>query len=107
MSNIPVARKALEELKSALESGFCTDGFALDQVELALNNMTRKRYKELKASRTSNKITAELRDSVLLYMRANPNAANHVIAKHFGINQGRVSEIIAGKYANLRRRSQC
>lgn len=50
-----------------------------------------------KGPRVSRKITPEIRRAVRAMKRANPKMAQIMIAKHLGINQGRVSEILKGK----------
>ena len=50
-----------------------------------------------KAPRNSAPMTPKLAASVRAYKRANPDATQVDIGRHFNINQGRVSEALRGK----------
>ena len=56
-----------------------------------------KRRPSMKGERVSKKITPDIRHAVKAIKRKYPNIAQITIAKHLGINQGRVSEILKGK----------
>jgi len=92
MTDIPRARSILEEvLKLEL------DDHARDKVEEALSLMTRSYVKQRSRSE-ARPVTKQIAEDVLAYYKYNPEASCKQIGNIFRINQGRVSEIIAGKY---------
>jgi len=84
---IPEIRQRLFEL--AIE---------LDCPELsALAEETRRRPYVRRAPIAARKVTPELERRVISYARRNPQQPMRTIGRRFGIDQGRVSEILAGK----------
>lgn len=101
MSNIPHAREILEQLMKDLE-GFETDLIHIRaSVKAALRHMYRDRHKPIKGKRTSNRMTASLRDQIKLMCKHNPQMHTRDVAEKLNINQGRVTEVLAGKYDEL------
>jgi hypothetical protein len=100
-SNIPAARERIERLIADLRAGTrITPTEAADILEdEVLPKMTRD-FKG-RVSVQSNPVTASLRDSVLARRLAFPDEPIQTTAQHFGLNSGRVSEIIAGDYSDL------
>lgn len=60
---------------------------------------TRRRSPVRRAPRTSRPLTPTLATAIRAYAAANEDATEHAIAVVFGVNQGRVSEVLAGKRA--------
>ena len=101
MSNIPHARKILEQLMKDL-AGFETDLMHIRaSVKAALHHMYRDRHKPIKGKRTSSRMTATLRDQIKSMCRHNPEMHTRDVAEKLNINQGRVTEVLAGKYDEL------
>ena len=96
-SKIPEARKILVDVLNNCN----IDNQARTMIEDCLPLMVRDSYKRHRASATSRRMTAELRDEILEECRKNPNAQTKVIANKFGVNQGRVSECLSGLYDHL------
>jgi hypothetical protein len=63
--------------------------------------LRRKSYKLRYGRQTAKPVTAAIRDAVKAAVRADPGVANRDIGRRFGIDGGRVSEIIAGQYDHL------
>jgi len=95
-SNVPMAR---DVLKQALTFDMSEDARAL--VEEALSMMTRV-YIKPKTPVESLKVTRAMAQQVLRYYENHPDQSCRAIGEVFTINQGRVSEIIAGGYQGLR-----
>ena len=94
-SNIPMAR---ELLKEALTYEMPIE--AERSVRHALGMMTRVHTKP-KTPSESRKVTRAMAEQVLRYYNNHPNQSCRAIGEVFTINQGRVSEIIAGGTAGL------
>ena len=91
-SDIPRARQLL---RTAL--ALRPDHDVAEYIKSALNCMTRE-YNKPRAEIEAKSITKEIADDVLHYYHQNPTTSCKKIGEIFDINQGRVSEIIAGKY---------
>jgi hypothetical protein len=63
--------------------------------ELAVHLFRRKAV--MKGRTFSKRMTDYLKEQIVLFHKANPSLNQLDIAKHFGVNPGRVSEAIAGK----------
>lgn len=101
MSNIPHARQILEQLMKDLE-GFDTDLMHIRaSVKAALRHMYRDRHKPIKGKRKSNQMTATLRDQIKSMCKYNPQMHTRDVAEKLNVNQGRVTEVLAGKYDEL------
>jgi hypothetical protein len=84
---IPEVRERLHAL--AAETG---------NAELAsLADQLRRRYNGRKGRVVSKPITEEVAVAVRQYVELHPDEPIHTLATRFGINQGRVSEILFGK----------
>ena len=95
-NKIPTARQIL---KNALEYDMPSE--VRIAIQQAIQLMYREKYKPIKARATSKRMTAHLRDTIKIYYSQNPSLSTQHIADHFGVNQGRVSEILAGDYDKL------
>jgi hypothetical protein len=95
-SNVPQAR---ELLKEALGCDMSEE--AREIVSEALGMMTRT-YIKPKTRVESRKVTRQMAEQVLRYYNNHPDQSCRAIGEVFTINQGRVSEIIAGGYEGLR-----
>jgi hypothetical protein len=84
---LPEIRARLEEL---------ADEHNLPELR-TLASETRRRYHGRKAPPVSKPITPSLEHGIRTYAQAFPDMAMHEIARVFGTNQGRVSEILFGK----------
>jgi hypothetical protein len=98
MSDIPRARQILEHLLDEMATGRSDRMFVRASVQAALRHMVRKKHKAQKANATANPITAEIRDKVLRSHMQDPSISTRALAQKYNINQGRISEIIAGDY---------
>ena len=94
MTDIPYARSVLENV---LELDISDE--ARSKVEEALSHMTRS-YVKQRSRKEAIKVTPELARSVLDFYHRYPDASCKKIGNTFGINQGRVSEIISGKHTS-------
>ena len=92
MANIPRAREILTE---ALE--YNMDSEVRTRIEAAMQEMYRD-FIGRKAPTSSTKVTPYLVRRIKAYAAENPSASYKHIANHFNVNQGRVSEALAGKY---------
>jgi len=90
---IPKARKILED---ALD--YKMDDRVRILILEALTLMHREKYKRVRSPVASKKITPELRDEIKYYVRSRPKDSSSQVAQRFGVNPGRVSEILAGDY---------
>lgn len=110
MSNIPEARAKLENVESELlklahrfiahkESE--TLMIARAHVMDALDLMHRVSHKNEKAPRQSRPMNKEVRDAIKAYHDMKPEESTSKIAQVFNVNQGRISEVLAGKYDKL------
>tara|TARA_R110000796_G_scaffold59492_2_gene137235 strand:+ start:268 stop:558 length:291 start_codon:yes stop_codon:yes gene_type:complete len=92
MSNIPLARQILQ---SATTMGDIRDMRVA--IEKALKHMTREAYTR-KARPVSRFVTDQVKTTIRNWALENPDTPMQDIAVMFGVNIGRVSEILAGKY---------
>ena len=89
MSDIPHARQILQ---SALEMGDVRD--VRVAIDAALKYMTREPYTR-KAPATSKFVTEQMKDTIRYWASENPDTPMQNIAVMFGVNIGRVSEILS------------
>lgn len=101
MSDIPRARQILEHLLDEMADGTSDRMFVRSSVQAALRHMVRKKHKSQKARATANPITPEIRDNVLRSHTQEPWISTRALAEKYNVNQGRISEIIAGNYGEL------
>lgn len=101
MSDIPRAREILENVLYEMENGTADRMFIRASVQSALGHMVRKKHKSQKARATANPITPEIRDNVLQSHAQEPWISTRALAERYNVNQGRISEIIAGDYGEL------
>lgn len=73
----------------------------VDRLTALLPLLKRKHHKRGKARATMQRVTPEIRDAVKRDIALHPNRANRDIGKTYGIDGGRVSEILAGDYDDL------
>ena len=90
---IPKARKILEDALN-----YKMDDRVRILILEALTLMHREKYKRVRSPVSSKKITPELRDEIKYYVRSRPKDSSSQVAQRFGVNPGRVSEILAGNY---------
>jgi len=90
---IPKARKILEDALN-----YKMDDRVRILILEALTLMHREKYKRVRSPVSSKKITPELRDEIKYYVRSRPKDSSSQVAQRFGVNPGRVSEILAGDY---------
>lgn len=101
MSDIPHARRILERLLKDLQEFDSDIMQTRAAVKSALKHMYRDKYKIVKGPRTSRRMTATLRDQIKSMCDHNPEMHTKDVAEKLGINQGRVTEVLAGKYDEL------
>lgn len=96
MSNVPQARIILRDVAQQLKSGAISKLNAAKVVSATLPMLTRKPPVR-RTSRRKRYVTQNLISQIRAYARAHPNMHLDDIAAHFGVNIGRVSEILNGK----------
>ena len=101
MSDIPHARRILEQLLKDLEAFDSDIMQTRAAVKSALKHMYRDRHKPVQGKRTSQRMTAELRDRIKSMCKHNPEMHTRDVAEKLNVNQGRVTEVLAGKYDEL------
>lgn len=99
MGNEPKIPKAREILIDALEHNM--DHKVRVAIESALQLMHREKHKITRAPVKSTSITGPVRDAIKSYYKMDTTKSTSEIAKVFRVNQGRISEIISGKYDHL------
>lgn len=107
MSNIPQSRKlletALEYLHEADHSG--SNGvvimMASAHIKDAIELMHRKKHKAVKGQNTATPVNKHIRDLVKQLIIDQPDINTRTVGEIVNINQGRVSEILQGKYDKL------
>jgi hypothetical protein len=72
-----------------------------DELRAILPLLKRDQHKPRYGRTTAKRVTAAIRDAVKAAVMADPSAPNRDIGRRFGIDGGRVSEIIAGQYDHL------
>lgn len=93
MKTIPQVRKELLEIANTTRSPQLSR-----KLKLLVNNMYR-RPAVRRAAKEHAEYTPELGRRIKLYALGHPTASYTVIAAHFDVSIGRVSEAIAGKRA--------
>ena len=96
MTQSPKIPAAREILIGALEHNM--DHKVRVAIEQALQLMYREKHKDVRSPIRSNPITPERRDAIKAYHDMNPHESTGKIAQVFNVNQGRVSEVLGGKY---------
>jgi hypothetical protein len=91
--SIPIARAKLRDVALRLFS--VGQSGEADEILNAVDLMYRRSAIKRAAPR-ARKITPEISRSVRTYFRENPTASNREIGQRFGIDGGRVSEILHG-----------
>lgn len=96
MSNIPVAREHLNGLAKKLVTGAVTKSQAAREIRAAMRLLVRNPPVR-RAPRAKRYVTRRLVGEICAFARQNPLMHLQDIANHFGVNAGRVSEILNGK----------
>jgi hypothetical protein len=86
---LPEVRDALHDIASQLDK--------LSSTVAQLAEETKKRPARKKAPVNSKPMTDKLAAEIRQFSKLNPNKSQFEIAKIFGVNQGRVSEVLRGK----------
>ena len=90
--NTPKARKILTEI--ALD---CGNEIVAGQIRDVIEKHLHKRQYQKPVARTRQvKITSELVEAILAANKESPHLHNRIIGRHYGVDGGRVSEIIQG-----------
>jgi hypothetical protein len=92
-SNIPEARRILEDL---LEKSYEENEAVRAALRLMTRVQTKKRVKSYR-----NPVTAQVCTCVKETVRTHPHWSCDMVGEHWGLDGGRVSEIIAGKHDHL------
>jgi len=98
MSDIPHAREILEQLLIDMENGHFDRMHVRASVQAALQLMYRKKHKRKKAPRAAKRVSVEIRDAVIQCVTENPSISTRELSEKYDVNQGRISEILAGQY---------
>jgi DNA-binding MarR family transcriptional regulator len=101
MSDIPHARQILEQLLKDLENFDSDIMQTRAAVKSALKHMYRDRHKPVQGKVTSQRMTVALRDKIKSMFKHNPEMHVRDVAEKMDVNQGRVTEVLAGKYDEL------
>lgn len=107
MSNIPQARILLEEACTLIYEADhgSTDKFVLMLahaiIKDAIDLMHRKKHKAVKGKNTATPVNKHIRDLVKQLIIDQPEINTRKVGEMVNINQGRVSEILEGKYDKL------
>jgi len=107
MSNIPQARILLEEACTLIYEADhgSTDKFVLMLahaiIKDAIDLMHRKKHKKVKGQNTATPVNKHIRDIVKQLVIDQPDINTRTVGEMVNINQGRVSEILEGKYDKL------
>lgn len=96
MSDVPQARVILRDVVKQLKSGSISRLNAAKVVNATLPMLTRKSPVR-RTTRRKRYLTQSLIGQIKAYARQNPLMHLDDIAAHFGVNLGRVSEILNGK----------
>ena len=93
MSNIPEARARLEALRNRAGSVSVRN-----ELTAIIDMLKRQAIKPRRSPIQSVPMTAFIGASIRSIAAAHPNYSNQTIADRFGVNSGRVSEALAGKW---------
>lgn len=96
MSNVPAARQILRDVAKQLRQGNITKGAASAAIAKTLPMLTRQRPVR-RAPRVKRYVTRRLISEIKAFARQHPEMHLSDIATHFGVNPGRVSEVLNGK----------
>lgn len=96
MSNVPQARIILRDVAQQLKTGAITRQNAAKVVTATLPMLTRKSPVR-RSPRRKRYVTQRLIGQIKAFARQHPLMHLDDIAAHFGVNPGRVSEILNGK----------
>jgi hypothetical protein len=110
MSNIPDAREKLKNVEKDLlklahlfiehkesETIMLARACVLDALDL----MHREKHKPVKGEKTATPVNKDIRDIVKQLVIDQPDINTRTVGEMVNINQGRVSEILEGKYDKL------
>lgn len=92
MSNIPRAREIITEAAAMLPVGNASRALLM----VALPMLVRERPVR-RAPATKKPMTSDMKRRIITYAKHHPQAQVADIAVLFGVNQGRVSEVLTGK----------
>ena len=96
MSNIPTAREQLQGIAKRLQIGAITKPQAAREIRSTMRLLVRQSPVR-RAPRVSRYVTRRLIGEIKAFARVHPLMTLQDIAEHFGVNIGRVSEILNGK----------
>lgn len=99
MSNIPQARALLETALEYLHNKQMQ--MASAHIKDAIELMHRKKHKTVKSQNTATPVNKHIRDLVKQLVIDQPDINVRTVGEIVNINQGRVSEILEGKYDKL------
>lgn len=97
MSDIPQGRRELRAVARALQHGQIDNNLAADLIREIVEVLLVRAPPVRRAPDRYRRITPAMKEQIRLYARANPSAHQIDIGQAFGINPGRVSEILTGK----------
>ena len=95
MSDIITARDMLLLVADSIKA---REPRAANAIEHIVENLMRRKYTKRKAPVSSETMTPELAGAIRQVHKANLEMSAQEIADIFNVNQGRVSEAIAGKW---------
>ncbi|WCA46265.1 hypothetical protein [Caulobacter phage ERS] len=100
---IPQARERLKNLQVLIQQGLAKDPQRIAVELFAIEKMLYRKPPIRKAPRKTGKVTKDRVEYVKMKAKAMPDASMMELAHYAGLNSGRVSEILNGKYDHLLR----
>lgn len=97
MSNIPLAREELYRVAMLLEAEIIGRHLGAIRIRRIIRDHLTREPPVRRAPDRHVKITPEMKRDIRAYARRNPEAHQVDIGNAFGVNPGRVSEILNGK----------
>lgn len=96
MSDIPTAREHLQSIAKRLQVGSITKPQAAREIRSTMRLLVRQSPVR-RAPRSKRYVTKKLIGEIRVFASVHNGMQMHDIAEHFGVNIGRVSEILNGK----------
>lgn len=96
MSNIPIARQHLQDIAKRLQVGSITKPQAAREIRSTMRLLIRQSPVR-RAPRSKRYVTKKLIGEIKAFASVHDGMQLQDIAEHFGVNIGRVSEILNGK----------
>ena len=96
MSNIPVARGRLLAIAKALEEGDITKEEAASSIRDCVEFELHREPPIKRVHTQSPHVSQQMKEAIIAFVEMNPDMPQALVAAHFKINLGRVSETLNG-----------